>query len=195
MWFEEGDYRNLHLYYKSVSEGISKFVGIRIHLYQYVKISNFFCLSLEANLTDRESVFLLLSVAKVFAPVIDKRQEVNLSCTQLEHDLTLAIASGATVLKESQVWLEQVWIFLVRDDLVVVASDLNGLVVVAVLAIVPSDRVLAFVSECLTGGGGEKSEEFELQRLRPTVQIPPTSLRLRQSNIHLRMPELCRMVR
>jgi len=42
MWFEEGDYRNLHLYYKSVSEGISKFVGIRIHLYQYIKISNFF---------------------------------------------------------------------------------------------------------------------------------------------------------
>jgi hypothetical protein len=73
MWFEEGDYRNLHLCYKSVSEGISKFVGIRIHLYQYFKISNIFCLSLEANLADRKTVLLLLLETKIFTPVIDKR--------------------------------------------------------------------------------------------------------------------------
>jgi hypothetical protein len=122
------DYRNLHL------------IGLRHQ-----------ALTLEANLTDRESVFLLLSVAKIFAPVVDKRQEVNLTCAQLKYDLALAIAAGATVLKKSQVWLEQVWIFLVSDDLVVVASDLDGLVVVAVLAVVPADRVLAFVGEGLAG--------------------------------------------
>jgi hypothetical protein len=83
MWFEEGDYRNLHLYYKSVSEGISKFVGIRIHLYQYFKISNFFCLSLEANLADRKTVLLLLLETKIFTPVIDERQQVDFSSAEL----------------------------------------------------------------------------------------------------------------
>merc|ERR1711974_82429 len=110
-------------------------------------------LTLEAHLTDRESVFLLFSVAKIFAPVVDKRQEVNLTRTQLEYNLALAVAPGATVLEQSQVWLKQVWIFFVSDDLVVVASDLDGLVIVAVLAVVPADRVLALVGEGLTCGG------------------------------------------
>jgi len=117
---------------------------------------------LEANLADRESMFLLLRAAKIFTPVVHKRQEVNFACTQLEYDLTLTIASGAAIFKKSQVWLEQVWIFFVCDDLVVVASDLDSLIVVAVLTVVPADRVLALVGEGLTGGSGQKSEEFEL---------------------------------
>lgn len=120
-----------------------------------------YSLTLEADLSNRVTVSLS-SRTKVLRPVVNEWQEVDLPSRQLEYNLATGVALSATVLKKSQMWLEQIRAFLVRDRLVVVSEQFNGFVVVASPGVVPADTVLALVSELLTGRSRQETQKLEL---------------------------------
>jgi hypothetical protein len=64
----------------------------------YIMLESKRLLSLEADLSNRETVSLTL-VAKIVRPVVHKRQQVDLARAQLEHHLAVRVALSAAVLQ------------------------------------------------------------------------------------------------